>query len=181
MYFSVFIGCGLRPGENLGLTIADFNGLQLDVHKQITRRRYEPTTKTYTERIVEVPSWVRALLKDHIGDRKKGPIYLNSIGTAVMDADNFNKAWKKAHEAENITYRDPYTCRHNRAAELLSTGVEPPDAAKQLGHSLEEFYRTYAEFIEEFCSKEKRDPNRFEGLTPKFDRNFRTKGNLKLV
>jgi integrase len=181
LYFSIFIGCGLRPGENLGLEIPAFNGLQLDVHQQITRRRFEPTTKTYVERLVDVPSWVRVILKEHIGIRKEGPLYLNSIGTAVKDSDRFNAVWKSAHIAEGITYRDPYTCRHNRAAELLSTGVEPAEAAGQLGHSLEEFFRTYAEYIEEFGRKEKRDPNRFEGVSPQFDRNYVKKGNLKLV
>ena len=39
-----------------------------------------------------------------------------------------NAAWKEAHRRARVPYRIPHTCRHTRAAELLSTGVEPAEA-----------------------------------------------------
>lgn len=81
-----------------------------------------------------------------------------------------DEAWRKAHESWNIKnrkqqvpYRIPYVCRHTRAEELLSTGVEPGDAAAQLGHTLEMFYRTYSEWISEYSQA--KDKSRFEGVT----------------
>ncbi len=59
-----------------------------------------------------------------------------------------------------IPYRIPYTCRYSRAAEMLSIGIAPGDAAKQLGHSLEMFYRVYAEWIEDYADAT--DFSRFE-------------------
>ena len=46
---------------------------------------------------------------------------------------------------------------------MLSTGVDPGDAAKQLGHTLAMFYQTYSEWIEEYSGK--RDLARFDGVS----------------
>jgi integrase len=88
--------------------------------------------------------------------------FANEKGGHFRDTDTFNAAWRDAHNRKRIPYRDPYKCRHTRAAELLSIGIEPADAAKQLGHSPEMFLQTYAEFIEEFSKS--RDRTRFEGI-----------------
>ncbi|MCP5331428.1 MAG: tyrosine-type recombinase/integrase [Pseudomonadales bacterium] len=166
VYFAVLFGCGLRPGEALGLTWNDYDGEFLHITKQITRRRLEPTTKNYQERKVYVPSWVRPLLNNLPTRFKRGHVFLNTIDTPCLDTDCFNGPWKDAHKALKFRYRIPYTCRHTRAAELLSTGVEPGDAAGQMGHTLDVFYRTYAEWIEEYSNK-KKDISRFEGATDK--------------
>ena len=80
-----------------------------------------------------------------------------------MDTDDFNAAWRSAHKKARLTYRTPYACRHSRAAELLSMGIAPADAAKQMGHSLQMFFKTYAEFIEEYQGNT--DLSRFENST----------------
>ena len=82
-----------------------------------------------------------------------------------MDTDRFNEKRKEAHKKARLAYRVPYICRHSRAAELLSIGINPPDAAKQLGHSTEMFYRVYSEFIEEYAGIQ--DTSRFEGVVGK--------------
>ena len=61
-----------------------------------------------------------------------------------------NQSWRKAHEECDIPYRIPYTCRHTRAAEMLSAGILPAVAAAQLGHSMEMFLRVYSEFLESY-------------------------------
>jgi len=53
-----------------------------------------------------------------------------------------------------LAYRIPYCCRHTRAAELLSKGVMPARAAKELGHSVEMFLNVYSEFIEEYSDED---------------------------
>jgi len=165
VYFAVLFGCGLRPGEALGLTWTDYNGTHLQINKQIARRRMEPTTKTCVERSVYVPLWVRAHLNAHTTRFKGRHVFLNSIDTPCLDTDSMNAEWKRAHKALRLPVRIPYTCRHTRAAELLSTGVDPAEAAKQMGHSLEMFFRTYAELIEEFGKQ--KDDARFEGVPTK--------------
>lgn len=159
-YFAVLFGCGLRPGEALGLEWTDYDGEQINVSKQITRRRTQANTKTNYSRKVYVPLWVRPYLNELPSRFQGGHIFVNSFGRPCLDTDIFNSAWRDAHKKARIPYRIPYTCRHTRAAELLSIGIAPGDAAKQLGHSLEMFYRTYAEWIGVYAGKN--DLSRFE-------------------
>ncbi len=127
VYFTILFGCGLRPGEALGLEWLDYNGQCLRIHQTMVMRRLKPTTKTHTERDVYVPEWVRSILDACETRFKNTHIFLNTKGVWFKDTDEFNKAWRQAHENWNrknrkaqIPYRDPYTCRHSRAAELLS-------------------------------------------------------------
>ena len=86
--------------------------------------------------------------------------FVNSLGSYYRDTDEFNDAWRDAHKKARVTYRIPYACRHTRAAELLSLGNDPADAAKQMGHSVQMFLTIYSEFIEEYAKN--RDKSRFE-------------------
>lgn len=163
LYFALLFAGGFRPcGEVLALGWSDWDGEEMNVDKQMTRRKIEPTTKTSKVRRTYLPTWVRPLLNGHPTRFEGGYILQNSFGRPYLDTDRFNADWKAAHKKCRIPYRDPYKCRHTRASELLSQGVEPADAAKQLGQSIEMFLRVYADFIEEF-SKDK-DKKRFEGV-----------------
>ena len=149
VYFALLFGCGFRPaGEPLGLHWTDYNDGTLHIHQSVVRRQLKPTTKTYVARKVVVPEWVKPILENHPTRFEGGPIFVNSRGSFYKDSDKFNAAWKRAHEVTGIAYRIPYVCRHARAAELLSTGVEPVEAAKQLGHSLEMFNRIYSKLYD---------------------------------
>lgn len=168
-YFSLIFGCGLRPcGEPLALQWPDYDGEWLTVSKQITKRRLQPYTKTDMRRRVWVPPWVREHL-DVLPTRFAGGyLFQNSAGRPHLDTDHFNPIWKWAHEKARIPYQEPYAGRHTRASELLSTGVDPADAAKQMGHSIEMFLRTYAEWVEKFRGD--LDPSRFAGVAVKVER-----------
>jgi integrase len=164
LYFAILFGCGLRPGEALALQWSDYDGSELNISKQITKRRLEPSTKTNIRRAVYAPSWVRSLLNEHPTRFEGEYIFVNTKGGPYLDTDVFNAQWKAAHKKARAPYRIPYTCRHTRAAELLSTGIGPADAAKQMGHSVEMFLRIYSEYIEEFSKDQ--DRSRFEGMGP---------------
>lgn len=146
LYFHIAFGGGLRPGEILGLNREDFDGTSLRVNKAIVRRR-KTDTKTHEARTVHCSPELRQALCGDPARFQRGAMFLNSHGTRHMDTDEFNRAWRKALDAARVPYRIPYVCRHTRAAEMLMAGVEPAYAAKQLGHSLEMFFRTYAAWI----------------------------------
>ena len=144
--------CGLRPGEILGLRWADWDGESMVIERQITRRRLENSTKTSYRRRVFIPAWVRPTL--NLESRFVGNyIFTNRDGDHHKDTRVFDRAWKKAHKRTRIRYRVIYTCRHTRAAELLSLNIPPAAAAKQLGHSVEMFFRVYSEWIEDYAEK----------------------------
>lgn len=167
VYFAILFGCGLRPGEALALQWPDYDGEILLISKAISKRRLTET-KTSVRRKVYVPTWVRPILREHETRFKGGYIFQNSKGGPHLDSDVFNSEWRAAHDRQRIPYRIPYTCRHTRAAELLSVGVQPASAAKQLGHSAEMFLRVYSEFIDEYSTQ---DVSLLEGLGKKADKN----------
>ena len=151
LYFTLIFGLGLRPGgEVLGLRRSDFDGEYIKIVRQITKRRLKNYTKTSKRRVVYVPKWVREVIKETPKRIDSPYIFVNSLGSFHCDTDIFNDQWQQAHESLGIRYRIPYAGRHTRAAELLSSGVEPGKAAKQLGHNTEMFYRTYSEWIDEY-------------------------------
>ncbi|MEQ8407219.1 MAG: tyrosine-type recombinase/integrase [Gammaproteobacteria bacterium] len=162
LYFALLFGCGLRPGEALALCVTDKDGDEISIDKQITARRLDRETKTYTRRKVYLPQWVREIWDQHPVHLNTEYLFVNSLGTPYLDTDVFNEIWKDAHTKARLPYRLPYTCRHTRAAELLSIGVPPAEAASELGHTLQMFFNIYAELIEEYQSS--RDRSRFEGV-----------------
>ena len=163
VYFALFYGCGLRPGELKGLLRTDYDGEHWHIHQQIVRGRLVNSTKTAHRRKVYVPDWVKTAIKT-IPPRIDSPyFFVNAIGGFFKDTRKFNRAWKKAHERKQIRLRDPYTCSHTRAAELLSMGLMPPECAVQMGHSTAVFLNTYSEFINEYAANQ--DPRRFEPLS----------------
>lgn len=163
VYFTVLFGCGLRPGEALGLRWDDYDGQYLRIERSISKRKEGPT-KTDTDRKCYVPKWVKKRLDKHKPESAKGAIFKNTEGRHHLDTDMFNKDWKKAHEQAKVPYRVPYVCRHTRAAELLSQGAPIARAAKQLGHSVQMFLDNYSEFIEDYADQ---DMSAFEGVTAK--------------
>lgn len=152
VYFTVMAATGARPSELLALEWSDWNGERLSITKGIVRHKLEPSTKNYERRKTLVPQWARQTLNEHTTRFKGGHIFQNTLGRFHVDTDDFNDAWKRAHEKARVPYRIPYTLRHTRAAELLSTGSSDYALfAKELGHSLEMFLRTYSEWIEDYA------------------------------
>jgi integrase len=150
LYFTLFVGCGLRPQEILALEWDDYNGEFLHIRKCITYYQLEATTKTGQERKVYVPMWVRSALRDSNSRFAGGFIFPNTFGSYVKKEEIFNRQWKLAHAHCKLAYRDPYVCRHTRAAELISKGVPPAKGAEQLGNSVQVFLNTYAEWIDDY-------------------------------
>ena len=163
VYFALLFATGLRPGEACALQWSDWDGEQLHIGKQITKGQLKARTKTFTDRSVYVPQRVRPLLLNHATRFDGGYIFKNSEGNPYRQTRYLNRAWEKAHKSAGVRLRVPYTCRHTRAAELLSMGVAPADAASQLGHSVQVFLDTYSEFIVEYSGRQ--DFSRFEPST----------------
>lgn len=163
VYFSLLFATGLRPGEALGLLWTDYDGEYIDVSKQYTRGKAKDTTKTGHDRQVYVPKWVRPLLDSHPTRFQEGPLFVGKRRGPLKDTKRLNPFWKQAHVKERLPLRDPYVCRHSRASEMLSQGVEPVYAAEQLGHTVQTFHNEYASFVKEYRGK--RDMSRFEGVT----------------
>jgi len=160
LYFSLLFATGLRPGEACALLWSDWDGEQLHISKQITKGAFKARTKTFVDRKVYVPQWVRPALQGHSTRFGGGYIFQNTEGNPYRQTRYLNRAWAEAHKRARVRLRTPYCCRHTRAAELLSMGINPADAASQLGHGVQVFLNTYSEFIVEYSDRQ--DLSRFE-------------------
>lgn len=56
--------------------------------------------------------------------------------------------WTPLLRALGIRYRRPYNMRHTYATTMLMAGMAPAFCARQLGHSVEVFLKTYARWID---------------------------------
>ncbi len=56
--------------------------------------------------------------------------------------------WEPTLRRLGMRYRPPYNTRHTYATMMLMAGMTPAFCAKQLGHSVEMFLRTYAKWID---------------------------------
>lgn len=164
-YFAIAFGCGLRPpSEIIALTWDRWDGETLTVDRVIVRGQLRESTKTNVARRVYVPTWVRPYING-LASRFKGEwLFPAQHGGHLSDAETFSKRWTEAHLKANVKYRNPYTCRHTRAAELLSSGSSRyAEMAAQMGHSLQMFLDIYSEFIAEYSDN---DMGLFEGKNP---------------
>ena len=161
LFYRIAFETGMRTGEILALKWEDLSGQQLSVTKAFVRRRLT-TVKIEQCRSVYVTKALLASLRANPGCFKGGYMFRNTLDGPNLDADKFNDAWKAALESARIRYRRSYTCRHTRASAMLMQGNDPAFAAKQLGHSLEMFLKTYAMWISDVKDQEQFD--RLEGI-----------------
>ena len=56
--------------------------------------------------------------------------------------------WTPTLKLLGIRYRRPYNMRHTYATVMLMAGMTPAFCAKQLGHSVEMFLKTYSKWLD---------------------------------
>ncbi len=110
------------------------------------------TTKTGVERIIDMNTRSRhafTVLRELTGFRDNW-VFLQDVEnnepviTAKPQRNMFKACLKRLH----IRPRPMYNMRHTYATFGLMNGANPAYMARQLGHSIQEFYRTYATWIE---------------------------------
>ena len=154
-FYALAFYAGLRTSEILGLQWEDVEMDEIHVQRAIVRREIKET-KTYKRRRVFINRQLALSLCATPWVDREGWIFTNSTGGPHLDADFFTGRWNLALQQAGVRYRKPYTCRHTRASDLLMAGVEPAFAARQMGHSLEMFLNTYADWIEDARSDQQK-------------------------
>lgn len=146
-FFLANFETGARTGELLALRWSDYDGKGLWFTKTLTRRRIKDRTKTNVDRYVIATRRLRAALDAASPGTTDTPMFPNTQGRHMLDADWLNRRWRAALATEQIRYRRAYNCRHTYATLGLMAGVEPALLAQQLGHSVEIFHRNYARWL----------------------------------
>ncbi len=154
-YFGFKFFSGLRTAESLALRweSVDFRRNEVAIVESIVMGEHRKATKTNTVRMVALNSRAMAYLK-----AQKAHSFLLPDGWVFPDprtmkrwADDWTPRemyWRPMLKQLGIRYRSPYQCRHTYATMLLMAGVVPAFGARQLGHTVEMFLRTYAKWLD---------------------------------
>lgn len=145
---------GLRTSESFGLHWRDVDlaGKHLLVHRAIVRGVEKLNTKTNTARQVILNSRALAALKrqrKHTQVRDRHVFVDPRYDEPWFEERAFRRSyWEPTLRRLGMRYRPPYNTRHTYATVMLMAGMTPAFCAKQLGHSVEMFLRTYAKWID---------------------------------
>ena len=99
-------------------------------------------------RQVPIPPKLVRLLDTHIADyQSSGPVFTNNAGNPVTP-HNYGKVWARSRTAlwpapHPLARAVPYDLRHGAATTMLAAGVNPAEAARRLGHSVDMLMRVY--------------------------------------
>lgn len=159
-YFMTAFLTGMRTGELLALTWADYDGKSLAVTKARVRGEVT-TTKTDENRTVLVQERLAKTLNGLPSRFRQGVIFTNQYGREYRAGYHLNKKFREAHEKAGVRHREgPYPWRHTYASIGLTSGADPAWLANQLGHSLQVFYSVYSKWI----NTDERDSRELEKL-----------------
>jgi integrase len=155
-YFEAKFFTGMRTSESLALRweSIDWRLSQMVVSEAIVLGEHKDNTKTNSARPVQLNT--RAL--EAIKAQKAHTFLLDRGGWVFLDprsgerwVDDWTPRemyWRPALRRLGIRYRSPYQTRHSYATMMLMAGMTPAFCAKQLGHSVEMFLRSYSKWMD---------------------------------
>ena len=148
LFYAIRFYSGLRPSELIALTWADYKNGEFTISKGRVRGNDSDTTKTLVDRTVPVHPFVQNLLAKTPRQLHDQHIVTTQHGKGFRSATRLSDGFVRAMKRQGVRYRNPYNCRHTCAVMMLVAGMKPAYCAKVLGHSLEMFFRIYADWID---------------------------------
>ncbi|MGX6999847.1 Arm DNA-binding domain-containing protein [Caballeronia sp. KNU42] len=145
---------GLRTSEILGLEWknVDFLSAKMLVATVLVEGEEKDRTKTSIARLVNLNSRAVAALQRQreLTQIRGGRVFQDPrYSEDWLNGKAFLKLyWAPMLKRLGIRYRRPYNMRHSYATAMLMAGMKPAFCAKQLGHSVEVFLRTYAKWMD---------------------------------
>jgi integrase len=145
---------GLRTSELFALSWENVDlasGTAL-IAEALVRGIHKDRTKTNVARTIKLNSRaVEALQRQRAHTQLAGGAVFNDprFGQRWVDERAFRRSfWTPTLKRLGIRYRRPYNMRHTYATTMLMAGMNPAFCARQLGHSVEMFHRTYAKWLD---------------------------------
>jgi len=151
-WFELGFFTGMRfPSEPSALkwVNVDFNRSEIRIVEIRTKSGIQKTTKTGVHRTVtlnERSLHALTILRELTGFQNNW-VFVQDDGSPVITGDPQRKLWKASLRRLGFAEQNPYSMRHSYASLCLMQGLKPAFVCSQLGHSLEEFFKTYAKWI----------------------------------
>ena len=145
---------GLRTSEAIALdwSRVDLHRKEIIVDSVNVYGEEQDSTKTMSARKVRLNSEASAAI-----ERQKPYTFENA--SKVFNDPHYNAPWRYQRITDStfwtvtlkrlgLRHRRPYNIRHTYATLALMAGVNPAYMARQMGHSLEVFFKVYADWID---------------------------------
>ncbi|QII84207.1 DUF3596 domain-containing protein [Bordetella hinzii] len=130
----------------------DLNSGRMTVTEAVVQGRHKTSTKTNVARDVLLNSRSLAAINRQAKHTRIAGEYVwldPRYGTPWTDEQAFRRGfWTPCLKRLGIRYRRPYNMRHTYATMMLMAGMTPAFCARQMGHSIEVFLRTYAKWLD---------------------------------
>jgi len=150
---------GLRPSEQIALTVRDFDEARgtLAVTKARALGIDQDTTKTREDRIVQLSPRAFTVLKRQLTLYRNlksrrlidhNQIFFKDDGKPIRNLSYPAKRWRLSLQRLEQRYRRPYSARHSSVSWNLMIGKNPLFVARQHGHSLVTMWHTYAAWMD---------------------------------
>lgn len=154
-YFGFKFFTGLRTSESLALRwdAVDWPSKTITISEAIVLGEHLKRTKTKTVRTIQLNTRALQFLVDqkpHSMALPDGWIFPDpkTQNRWVDDWSPRRMYWEPILKKLGLRYRSPYQTRHTYATMMLMAGVTPAFAARQMGHSVQMFLKTYARWMD---------------------------------
>lgn len=149
--FMFFSGCRTSEGIAIEWSNVDLNKGEIKIDSVLVYEEEQESTKTNTARIVKLPDQALAAIRRQMQ-------YTYAAGGKVFHDPYYDAPWlyqritdvpywPRVLKKLGIRHRRMYNTRHTYATIGLMAGANPAFMAKQLGHSLEMFFKVYSKWI----------------------------------
>lgn len=151
-YYEFAFFSGMRPSEQIALRWpkVDLRAGTVLVDEALTRGKVKGT-KTADIRDIELTgrAWQALERQRAVTQLGGGLVFVGDDGEGFDSTDDPLRCWwKPAMKLSGLRQRDARQTRHTFATLCLMAGITPAWAARQLGHSVEMFYRVYSRWID---------------------------------
>jgi integrase len=136
------VGC--RVGEAMALEVTDVVAGRLTIARSIDRktRQMGPTKSANGQRTIRLPLVVAPIVQAAIGTRRRGPLFLTTIGTRITHG-TASRHWIRLQDDLGLPRRNLHQLRHSCASNLIAAGVPVADVARYLGDDVRTVIATY--------------------------------------
>lgn len=130
--YNALCQCGARPGELCRLRIEE----HIDWSKMLlTIGDHKTARKTGKPRLIPIGKKLATLLKQAIGDRPAGPVFLTAQG-AAWTPEHLSSEHRRIRDAAGLDAELVlYLARHRFGTELIRKGLDIKAVADLMGHS----------------------------------------------
>ena len=143
--YAVASETGCRAGELYGLEITDIDFIrnQIKVRRSVYDGEFQSPKTKNAVRVIDVQPWLIELVKQHIGDRKTGLLFMNRRKQALRNTTFLRRHLHPLLQRLGIKQAGMHAFRHGRVSYLVESGV-PRDIIKAwIGHGSDAMIELY--------------------------------------